>query len=68
MRSEDKGSRKYSGGGAEVTAVALVPGRAGTAAQWAFAKVPAQRPSRQVHLNGIWEAFPGEGCRGPYQV
>lgn len=33
--------------------------RAGTVAWWAFAKVPAQRPSRQLHPNGMWEAFPG---------
>lgn len=24
-----------------------------------IARVPAQRPPRQMHSNGIWEAFPG---------
>lgn len=37
----------------------LGPGLGCAWGKWAFAKVPAWMPSRQMHPSGIWEAFPG---------
>lgn len=37
----------------------LGPGKGWHCGIVGIAKVPAQRPPRQMHSNGIWEAFPG---------